>query len=35
MANLISCDLNQKLKVYRRNGVQEYLVWRVDDGEFD
>ncbi|MBD2413903.1 hypothetical protein FACHB389_17310 [Nostoc calcicola FACHB-389] len=34
-ASSVSIDLNQKLKVYRRNGVQEYLVWRVDDGEFD
>ncbi|MEC4891416.1 MAG: Uma2 family endonuclease [Oscillatoria sp. PMC 1051.18] len=34
-ASSVSIDLHQKLKVYRRNQVQEYLVWRVDDGEFD
>jgi len=28
----VSFDLNTKLHVYRRNGVQEYLVWRVLDG---
>lgn len=30
-----SYDLDPKLKVYRRNGVQEYIVWRVLDGELD
>ena len=34
-ASSASYDLHQKLKVYRRNQVQEYLVWRVDDGQFD
>ncbi|HEY9853188.1 MAG TPA: Uma2 family endonuclease [Leptolyngbyaceae cyanobacterium] len=34
-ASTVSIDFNQKLKVYRRNGVQEYLVWRVLDSEFD
>jgi Uma2 family endonuclease len=34
-ASTASLDLHQKLNVYRRNGVQEYLVWRVYDGEFD
>ncbi|WP_198954322.1 Uma2 family endonuclease [Moorena bouillonii] len=34
-ASSVSIDLHKKLNVYRRNGVQEYLVWRVDDGEFD
>jgi Uma2 family endonuclease len=34
-ASTASIDLHQKLKVYRRNQVQEYLVWRVYDGEFD
>ena len=34
-ASSASIDLNQKLNVYRRNQVQEYLVWRVYDGEFD
>jgi Uma2 family endonuclease len=28
-ASSASLDLNAKLRVYRRNGVQEYLVWRV------
>jgi Uma2 family endonuclease len=34
-ASTVSIDRHQKLKVYRRNGVQEYLIWRVDDGELD
>ena len=34
-ASSASFDLHEKLKVYRRNQVQEYLVWRVYDGEFD
>jgi Uma2 family endonuclease len=34
-ASSVSCDLHQKLGAYRRNGVQEYLVHRVDDGEID
>lgn len=28
-------DLHDKLEVYRRNGVQEYAVWRVFDNTFD
>jgi Uma2 family endonuclease len=28
-------DLHTKLHVYRRNGVREYLVWRVLDGKVD
>jgi Uma2 family endonuclease len=31
----VSIDLNLKLHVYRRNGVQEYLVWRVLDRQVD
>jgi Uma2 family endonuclease len=31
----VSIDLDAKLKVYRRNGVREYLVWRVLDREID
>ncbi len=31
----VSFDLHTKLEVYRRNGVREYLVWRVRDGEID
>ncbi|MBE9142038.1 Uma2 family endonuclease [Planktothrix mougeotii] len=34
-ASTASIDLHQKLNVYRRNGVQEYLVWRIYDSEFD
>jgi Uma2 family endonuclease len=28
-------DLHEKLRVYRRNGVQEYIVWRVLDKQID
>ena len=28
-------DLNTKLKVYQRNGVQEYIVWRTKDRAID
>jgi len=34
-ASSAAYDLHQKLNVYRRNEVQEYLVWRVYDQEFD
>ncbi|MBD2139024.1 Uma2 family endonuclease [Anabaena sp. FACHB-1237] len=34
-ASTASYDLHEKLKVYRRNGVQEYLIWRVYDCQFD
>ncbi len=34
-ASTASYDLHQKLNVYRRNQVQEYLVWRVYDNELD
>jgi Uma2 family endonuclease len=30
-----SYDLNSKLHVYRRNGVREYIVWRVLDHQVD
>ena len=30
-----SIDLNTKLRVYRRNNVREYIVWRVLDGAID
>ncbi len=30
-----SYDLHDKLKAYRRNGVQEYIVWRVIDRQLD
>ena len=31
----VSYDLHAKLHVYRRNGVQEYVVWRVLEREID
>ncbi|MBI5350403.1 MAG: Uma2 family endonuclease, partial [Chloroflexi bacterium] len=30
-----SYDLYEKLRVYRRNGIQEYIVWRVLDQKID
>lgn len=30
-----SYDLHDKLRAYRRNGVREYVVWRVWDREID
>lgn len=34
-ASSAAIDAHDKLKVYRRNQVPEYLIWRVYDGEFD
>jgi len=34
-ASSASYDLRDKLRVYRRNGVQEYLVWQVYDQRLD
>ena len=34
-ASSTSLDLNQKLNVYRRNRVQQYMVWRVYDTAID
>ena len=34
-ASSASYDLHDKLHVYRRNGVREYLVWRTLDHRFD
>ncbi len=34
-ASTVSIDVHDKLKVYRRNQLQEYIVWRVDDQELD
>jgi Uma2 family endonuclease len=34
-ASSASKDLNEKFRVYRRNGVREYLVWRTLDRRFD
>jgi Uma2 family endonuclease len=28
-------DLGSRLTIYQRNGVREYIVWRVEDGEVD
>jgi Uma2 family endonuclease len=30
-----SYDTTEKKKIYRRNGVKEYIIWRVDDKEID
>jgi Uma2 family endonuclease len=34
-ASTVSTDLNDKLEVYRRVGVREYLVWRVQEQAID
>ncbi|HET6879392.1 MAG TPA: Uma2 family endonuclease [Pirellulales bacterium] len=34
-ASSVSYDLHAKLRVYEREGVREYLVWRTRDGELD
>ena len=34
-ASTVSFDLHAKLNVYRRNGVREYIVWRVLDQAID
>ncbi|MGE0707428.1 MAG: Uma2 family endonuclease [Planctomycetota bacterium] len=34
-ASSVSYDLHDKLGAYRRNGVREYLVWRVLDRALD
>ena len=34
-ASTVSYDLNSKLRVYRRNQVQEYIVWRVEEEAID
>jgi Uma2 family endonuclease len=34
-ASSASIDLHDKKRVYRRNGVQEYLVWRVLEQKLD
>jgi Putative restriction endonuclease len=31
----VSLDLHAKLHVYRRHGVREYVVWRVEDAAID
>jgi Uma2 family endonuclease len=34
-SSTVSIDLGKKLNVYRRNGVLEYVVWRVRDRQVD
>ncbi len=34
-SSTVSIDLHTKLRVYRRNNVREYVVWRVLDGAID
>ena len=34
-ASSASYDLNVKLNAYRRNGIQEYVVWRTFDAAID
>jgi Uma2 family endonuclease len=34
-ASTVSIDIHDKFKVYRRNQVQEYIVWRFQDRELD
>jgi Uma2 family endonuclease len=34
-ASSVSIDLHAKFRIYRRNGVREYLVWRVQDQTLD
>jgi Uma2 family endonuclease len=34
-ASTVSIDLHQKLRVYRRCGVREYVVWRVQEQQID
>ena len=35
LASTVSIDLGAKKNAYERNGVQEYLVWRVLDEAID
>jgi Uma2 family endonuclease len=34
-ASSVNIDLHNKKEVYRRHGVQEYLVWRTEDAAID
>ena len=34
-ASSVSIDVGEKRNSYRRAGVQEYVVWRTEDGEID
>jgi hypothetical protein len=34
-ASSVSIDRNAKFRAYQRNGICEYLLWRVEDGAID
>ncbi len=34
-ASSVTIDLNDKLTAYERNGVREYIVWRIQDDAID
>jgi hypothetical protein len=34
-ASSLSIERNAKFRAYRRNGVREYILWRVEDREID
>jgi Uma2 family endonuclease len=34
-ASSVAIDLNDKKKAYRRNGVQEYIVWKIFENKLD
>ena len=34
-ASSVAIDLNDKLNAYRRNGVQEYIVWQIFESRVD
>ncbi len=34
-ASTVSIEMHDKLNVYRRNQVQEYIIWRFQDGDLD
>jgi hypothetical protein len=34
-ASRVSIERNAKFRAYQRNGICEYLLWRVEDGEID
>jgi Uma2 family endonuclease len=34
-ASSVSYDVHDKFQSYERNGVREYIIWRVDDNEVD
>jgi Uma2 family endonuclease len=34
-ASSVSIDRNTKMRAYRRNGVREYVIWRVEESAID